>query len=110
MTMVRLHSMNELESFPKSKWNIPQPPEDDKREDALESGGIDLILTPGLAFTRDGCRLGRGKGYYDYFLSLYQQKFHCPYKLGLALSQSILESIPCTENDVKLDEILYAKF
>lgn len=109
MTLVRLNSLNEIESLHKTKWNIPQPTEDDKREDALESGGIDLVLVPGLAFTLDGWRLGRGKGYYDFFLSSYLKKFPTPYLLALALNQSIVDSIPHTDNDVKLNEVLFAK-
>lgn len=61
MTMVRIHSIKELELLPKTKWNIPQPLESEEREDCLKTGGLDLILTPGLAFTNKGWRLGRGK-------------------------------------------------
>lgn len=36
--MVRLKSMEDLQSLPKTKWNISQPLETDQREDALETG------------------------------------------------------------------------
>lgn len=55
-------------SFP--RWKIKQPIEDEPREEALEHPqGLDLVLVPGLAFTRAGERLGRGKGYYDSYLA-----------------------------------------
>ena len=55
--------------MPTTKWNIKQPSDDDIREEALENGGLDLMLVPGMAFTEDGKRLGRGKGYYDTYLA-----------------------------------------
>ena len=105
--MVGLKSLNDLSSLPKTKWDIPQPTEDEEREDCLVTGGIDLILTPGLAFTQCGSRLGRGKGYYDKFFELYKSKFAPPYLIGLALQPSMVNNIPVTENDVKLDEVLF---
>jgi len=110
MTMTVLKSLEDLSHLPKTKWNIPQPHEDEEREDCLQTGGIDLVLTPGLAFTSSGSRLGRSKGYYDKFFESYQSKFPLPYLLGLALQPSMIEDIPVTETDVKLDEIISPKF
>lgn len=109
MTMIRLNTFDDIETLPRTKWNIPQPSENDKREDCcLQSGGLDLILTPGLAFSKEGCRLGRGKGFYDNFIKNYSSLHKPPYLIGLALTPSIVDYIPCTENDVKMNEIIYA--
>ena len=107
MTMVRLESWTDLESLPRTKWNIPQPLESEEREDALKTGGLDLILTPGLGFTKDGWRIGRGKGFYDSFLQTYSSNFSPPYTIGIALSLSEVDHIPVTPNDIQLDEILF---
>lgn len=109
MTMVRMHNFDELEKLPLTKWNIPQPLENEIKEDCLQSGGLDLILTPGLAFTKEGWRMGRGKGYYDNFIRNYSSLHKPPYLIGLALKPSIVEDIPCTLNDFKMDEVLYAR-
>ncbi|KAK2561972.1 5-formyltetrahydrofolate cyclo-ligase, partial [Acropora cervicornis] len=61
MDMVKLDSMEDFFSLPLTSWNIRQPSEDDEREEALLSGGLDLIVVPGLGFTKHGLRLGRGK-------------------------------------------------
>ena len=48
-------------------WDIPEPlPERCARVDALEQ--VDFILLPGVAFARDGSRLGYGGGFYDKLL------------------------------------------
>lgn len=36
--MVKLNSVKDLKSLPKTKWNISQPADDDVREDALATG------------------------------------------------------------------------
>lgn len=63
---------------------------------------IDLAIIPGRAFTPDGCRLGRGKGYYDRLLPL----LHCP-TIGICFSFQILENIPIDTHDIKVDKVIY---
>uniref|UniRef100_A0A8C8YS68 5-formyltetrahydrofolate cyclo-ligase n=1 Tax=Prolemur simus TaxID=1328070 RepID=A0A8C8YS68_PROSS len=108
MDMVRLASPEEISSLPKTSWNIHQPGEGDVREEALSTGGLDLIFVPGLGFDTHGNRLGRGKGYYDAYLKrCWQHQEVKPYTLALAFKEQICLQIPVDENDVKVDEVLY---
>ncbi|XP_046737082.1 5-formyltetrahydrofolate cyclo-ligase [Diprion similis] len=107
MEMVRLSSMEDYESLPLTKWNIKQPVYSDVRENALETGGLDLVILPGLAFSLDGKRLGHGMGYYDKFLhSCKEKSCKMPYLIGIAFNEQIKEDIPTTEEDVNLDLVL----
>lgn len=63
MVMVRIESLEEINSFPKSKWGIPEPPV--PQDLSIENYGmIDVVFVPGVAFDRQCRRLGHGKGYY----------------------------------------------
>uniref|UniRef100_A0A2K5D221 5-formyltetrahydrofolate cyclo-ligase n=2 Tax=Aotus nancymaae TaxID=37293 RepID=A0A2K5D221_AOTNA len=108
MDMVRIESPEEISSLPKTSWNIPQPGEGDIREEALSTGGLDLIFMPGLGFDKHGNRLGRGKGYYDAYLKrCLQHQEVKPYTLALAFKEQICLQVPVNENDMKVDEVLY---
>lgn len=108
MSMVHLKGMEDYDSLPVTAWNIKQPQEDEQREAAIQSGGLDLIILPGLGFTKNGLRIGRGKGYYDNYLKKHITSLNRkPFTIGLAFSVQICEEIPCTEDDVGLDLILY---
>ena len=65
---------------------------------------IDLAIIPGVAFTMEGKRLGRGKGYYDRLLN--QPSFSGVYKLGICYPFQLLPELPTSSHDVSLDEIL----
>lgn len=63
---------------------------------------IDLAVIPGVAFTRDGVRLGRGKGYYDRLLP----RINSP-KIGICFPFQILDFIPTEPFDVRMDDVVY---
>ncbi|XP_007522128.1 5-formyltetrahydrofolate cyclo-ligase [Erinaceus europaeus] len=108
MDMVRLASPQELAGLPRTAWNIPQPPEDDPREEALAGGGLDLIFMPGLGFDGSGRRLGRGGGYYDAYLRrCREQQAARPYTLALAFREQLCPQVPVDEDDEPVDEVLY---
>ena len=112
MDMVRLLDMEDYNSLPRTKWNIKQPADNDEREEALDNndgGGLDLILIPGLAFTREGDRCGRGRGYYDTYLQKAQDKFgKIPTTVALAFNQQIKDEVPTDDHDVKIDIVLFS--
>ncbi|KAM9765964.1 5-formyltetrahydrofolate cyclo-ligase [Menidia menidia] len=109
MDMLRLSSLQDMETLPVTSWNIKQPSEDDSsREEALTSGGLDLMLMPGLGFDLFGRRLGRGKGFYDSYLERCSRHPRGkPYTIALAFKEQLCQEIPVDDNDVLIDEVLY---
>ena len=62
---------------------------------------IDLAIIPGVAFDKEGHRLGRGKGYYDRLLP----QIHA-LKVGICFPFQLLPTIPSEPFDVKMDMII----
>ncbi|SCZ90472.1 BZ3500_MvSof-1268-A1-R1_Chr1-3g02011 [Microbotryum saponariae] len=122
MRMLRLKSVQHFESLQLNRWGIREldPREvrvvDVLRTESEQSGGLDLILVPGLAFDRKKRRLGHGRGYYDRYMTEtgdYPTRFnkHPPYTAALALQAQMIEQddpdqIPVTEWDRRPDALL----
>lgn len=107
MEMVKIASMEDYDSLPETSWHIKQPLDDDNsREEAIPSGGLDVIIVPGVGFTKGGDRLGHGKGYYDSYITKISA-VKKPYLIGLAFDVQMNESIPLSDHDCPLDEVLY---
>lgn len=64
---------------------------------------IELVLVPLLAVDAKGNRLGYGKGYYDRFFK--RLSAHA-FKLGVAFEFQVLDKVPATESDVRLDAVV----
>lgn len=63
---------------------------------------IDLVLVPGVAFDKQGYRLGFGKGHYDRFFA------HLPnvYKLGIAYREQIVDFIYPESHDISMNSLV----
>ncbi len=82
-------------------FDIPEP---DVREPAVVP---DLILVPTLGYTRDGHRLGYGKGYYDRTLHELHQQGQAPLCIGIGWEQGLIEgAYEAAAHDMPLDAIV----
>ena len=68
---------------------------------AMNPESFDLVIIPGVAFDRQGGRLGYGKGYYDRFLEQTGA-----FRLALAFNFQVLEKVPTEKHDVPMNGIL----
>jgi len=62
-----------------------------------------LILVPALAFSHSKVRLGRGKGFYDRFLSTLKVDFTT---VGVCYDYQVLATLPAEKHDIKVDYIV----
>ncbi|MDD5459073.1 MAG: 5-formyltetrahydrofolate cyclo-ligase [Phycisphaerae bacterium] len=69
-------------------------------------GEIDLVVTPGLAFDKEGNRLGRGGSYYDKF---FQNKELTAHRCALAFEEQLVDKVPVTEMDQKIHSLVTDK-
>lgn len=59
------------------------------------------IIVPGLAFTKDGQRLGRGLGVFDRFLA-----GHAGTRIGLAFGCQVAEALTTEAHDIPMDIVI----
>jgi len=60
-----------------------------------------VILVPGLAFTKEGERLGRGKGYFDKYLENSQS-----IKIGICFDLQIKPDVLAKAHDIEMDYVI----
>lgn len=84
-------------AFQKGSYSIDEPDRLIKADEAH----IDTVLVPGIAFGKDGARVGFGKGYYDRFLQRTKA-----IKVGFCYEFQLYESIPADKHDVAMDYVV----
>ena len=72
-----------------------------ERRIKINPKSFDLVIVPGVAFDRQGGRVGHGKGYYDRFLELTSA-----FRLALAFDCQLLENVPTELHDITMNAIL----
>lgn len=73
---------------------------------AVEIEAIELFVIPGIAFDEQGNRLGRGDGCYDRLLAPVAGRIPV---LAPAFELQIVETVPSSGHDVKVDRIVTEK-
>ena len=65
------------------------------------------MIVPAYAYTFDGKRLGKGKGYYDRFFNSHKQYFKMlPKLVGLAFKQQVVGDIPIEKHDIPVNIVV----
>ena len=80
------------------RWGIMEPPAD---APPVPPARVDVVLVPGLAFGRDGSRLGMGGGFYDTFLAETGGT-----RVGVCPAAALVASVPAEPHDARLDAIV----
>jgi 5-formyltetrahydrofolate cyclo-ligase len=91
--------------LPRDRWDIPEPDPSWQALDLASAARV-LVAAPGLAFDRQGNRLGRGRGYYDRFLAVARAALKSITVIGMCLSEQLVESVPRDDHDQVLDAVV----
>jgi 5-formyltetrahydrofolate cyclo-ligase len=105
------HHTNELDLYwvddPENQlapglWGIREPIVE-RCEKLTMLNEVEFVLLPGVAFARDGARLGYGRGFYDKLLARMPVQ---PALVAAAFELQIVEKIPQESTDVKVEWII----
>lgn len=88
------------ESLHKGAFGIMEPVDDSMPDDEI----VDAVLVPGMAFDGNGNRLGRGKGYYDRFLS--SLSIPHPKLVGVCFDFQKVDVVPTEPCDIPVDIVV----
>jgi 5-formyltetrahydrofolate cyclo-ligase len=100
----RVLSMHEVKSpsqlVPRGKLQLLEPLDDAPR---VPIADIDCWVVPGVGFTANGERLGRGAGYYDATLALARPGAAM---IGLTWACCVLRTLPTEPHDVRMSHVV----
>ena len=97
---MRFIYLEDLSQVEKGYAGIPEPVADAPVAEDKNA----LVLMPGLAFTKNGDRMGFGGGFYDRFLA--EEPEHPT--LALCYGFQMVETLPTEDFDVPVDTVLWA--
>lgn len=97
-----LQSMDELVV---GKWKILEPPRERWGEAGkeIDPAEIDIVMVPGVAFSREGGRMGNGQGYYDRLLGRVRPE--CAL-VGLCYECQLFDDLVVGPHDVFMDKVV----
>lgn len=99
---LNFYLIKNFEQLEKGYFNLYEP--NPNKSEEIEMSRIELLIVPGVAFTKEGGRLGQGGGYYDRALPAYHGT-----TISLAFENQILRTLPMEEHDCQVEQIYTEK-
>jgi 5-formyltetrahydrofolate cyclo-ligase len=93
-----LRRVMSIKDFTRGSYGILEPR---KSCAVISADQVDLFIVPGIAFDKDGYRLGRGKGYYDKLLTGVHADI-----IGLAFDIQVVAEVPHFSYDVPMTAVV----
>ncbi|MCK9396768.1 MAG: 5-formyltetrahydrofolate cyclo-ligase [Methylobacter sp.] len=89
-------------------WGILEPPKQRWGEPGKEIAPeqLDCVMVPGVAFDRNGGRLGNGAGYYDRLLKTVRADAAL---IGVCFESQLVEQVAADAHDVAMDYVMTEK-
>ncbi|MFH1552693.1 MAG: 5-formyltetrahydrofolate cyclo-ligase [Candidatus Omnitrophota bacterium] len=91
-----------IECLEKGPFGIHHPKDGLAKKIPLKE--IDLIVIPAIAYDKKNMRLGRGKGYYDRFLT--SEELSSSTTIGLAFRFQVVETLPACSHDRPVSRVI----
>jgi 5-formyltetrahydrofolate cyclo-ligase len=100
--------LEDLDELVPGTWKIPEPPRERWGEPGkeIDPAALDLVMVPGVAFSREGGRLGNGQGYYDRLLE--QVRPDCRL-IAVCYESQLFDDLSLSPRDVFMDKLVTEK-
>lgn len=102
MELLALYAVESPFDLQPAKWGIREPRA--LPEALVSPSEVDLVLVPGVAFTKAGLRCGRGGGFYDRLLAGLPPTV-C--KVGVCFAEQLLDEVPMEPHDLPVDVVVW---
>jgi 5-formyltetrahydrofolate cyclo-ligase len=97
--VLSFHKITRFSQLESVFYGLLEPIEEHTTE--VKSDDINLLIVPGLAYTREGYRLGFGGGYYDRYLPDFKGK-----TISLAFHFQVLPQFPIEKHDIPVSKLI----
>jgi len=95
------HAVSDANQLKLGAFGVMEP--DLEKCQVTDPREAEIIFVPGLAFTAEGQRLGRGRGFYDRLLASLPPEV---LRVGVCFAEQIVTNIPSEAHDEEVDVVL----
>jgi 5-formyltetrahydrofolate cyclo-ligase len=95
------YTVDDFSKLKPSSIGVHEP--DTSSSEVFPYNRLDLVIVPGVAFSRCGDRLGRGGGYYDQFLGRLAPSIP---RVAVAFEKQVFRSVPKEAHDIPMHSVI----